>query len=69
MKYNKLFIGYPEYLLSCLIKLHDNEFNELPYDQQYDKLIQIYESFVDSKYDDHNRELYECMEEYIRDKF
>jgi hypothetical protein len=36
---------YGEYLLSCLLKKYDKEFNELEYDIQFDAITLLYSNF------------------------
>lgn len=61
-------MDYNQYLFSCLMKLFDKEFDEMPYDRQFDKAIVEYELFENSKFNDGNKGEYECIVEYLTDK-
>lgn len=62
-------MNYDLYLFSCLIKNHDEHFNTLPYDEQYELVPKMYEQFEKSIFNDKRSDLYTCMEQYLRDKF
>lgn len=62
----ELFIGYETYLFSCILKLFNSKFEELPYDQQFELLPIYYERFKASTYNNPNRGLYECIVDYVR---
>lgn len=62
-------MDYDLYLFSNLIKLFDSEFEELPYDEQYDKLPTLYEGFENSKFNVDTKSAYDCMIEYFNEKY
>jgi len=62
-------MDYNQYLFSCLLKLFDKEFEQMEYDIQFDVAIAEYEIFENSKYNDVNRPEYECIVEYLTDKY
>ena len=62
-------MNYSEYLFSCLLKIYDKNFAELEYDLQYEKLAQRYLGFTQSKFDVDTKGEYECMIEYLEDKY
>lgn len=62
-------MDYDLYLFSNLIKLFDSEFEELPYDEQYDKLPTLYEDFENSKFNVDTKSAYDCMIEYFNEKY
>ena len=62
-------MNYNEYLFSCLLKIYDKEFEELEYDLQYEKVAQLYLGFTQSKFNDDAKPKYECIVEYLEDKY
>lgn len=60
-------MNYDTYLFSCLLKLYNSEFEQLPYDIQYEKINYLYELFENSKYNDIKRGLYDCLIDYFSD--
>jgi hypothetical protein len=62
-------MNYDIYLFSNLIKLFDTEFEELPYDEQYDNLPTLYEDFENSKFNVDTKSAYDCMIEYLKEKY
>lgn len=62
-------MDYSQYLFSCLLKLFDSEFEQMEYDIQYAITISEYEKFENSPYNDENRGEYECIVEYLTDKY
>lgn len=62
-------MDYNQYLFSCLLKLFDKEFEQMEYDIQFDVAIGEYEIFENSNYNDVNRPEYECIVEYLTDKY
>ena len=62
-------MNYDVYLFSNLIKLFDSEFEELPYDEQYDDLPTLYEDFENSKFNVDTKSAYDCMIEYLKEKY
>ena len=66
----KLYImNYDLYLFSCLIKFYDADFDEESYDYQYDVLPTLYEVFENSRFNVDTKSAYDCMTEYLKDKF
>ena len=41
--------------------------SNLEYDLQFEKSVEMYKVFKDSKYNDSNIDLYECLEAYIKE--
>jgi hypothetical protein len=62
-------MNYSQYLFSCLVKLFDEEFEQMPYDVQFDATIDEYEIFENSKFNDGNKGEYECIVDYLNDKY
>lgn len=62
-------MDYDMYLFSNLIKLFDEEFEQLPYDEQYDDLPTLYADFENSKFNVDTKSAYDCMVEYFQDKY
>ena len=62
-------MNYDIYLFSNLIKLFDSEFEELPYDEQYGNLPTLYEDFENSKFNVDTKSAYDCMIEYLKEKY
>ena len=62
-------MDYDMYLFSNLIKLFDEEFEQLPYDEQYDKLPTLYEDYENSKFNVDTKGAYECMIDYLEEKY
>ena len=62
-------MNYNEYLFSCLLKIYDKEFEQMEYDLQYEKIAQRYLGFTQSKFDVDTKGEYECMIEYLEDKY
>lgn len=61
------FIGYDTYLFSCLLKLYNTTFEQLPYDEQFELLPELYERFKRSTYNRYGKGLYECIVDYLSD--
>jgi len=57
------------YLFSNLIKLFNSEFEELPYDEQWDTLPSLYEDYDKSKFNVDTKGAYECMINYLEEKY
>ena len=57
------------YLFSCLLKEFDKDFAEQPYDWQYDVLPSLYKEFETSEYNNVNKSAYECMLNYLNNKY
>ena len=64
-----MIMDYDVYLFSNLIKLFDSEFEELPYDEQYDNLPTLYEDFENSKFNVDTKSAYDCMINYLEEKY
>lgn len=62
-------MDYNLYLFSNLVKLFDKDFDELPYDEQYNKLPIMYDEFHDSKFNVYNKSEYDCIIDYLTDKY
>jgi len=62
-------MDYDLYLFSCLIKFYDADFEEEPYDFQYDVLPTLYEDFENSRFNVDTKSAYDCMTEYLKDKY
>jgi hypothetical protein len=60
---------YSEYLFSCLLKIYDKEFNELPYDLQFGEVEGRYEEFFNSSFNDERRSEYDCIISFLNDKY
>ena len=56
---------YEQYLFACLLKETSISFANMPYDDQYEFALEHYKYFEQSKYNDPNNGLYECMIKYI----
>ena len=59
-------MDYDIYLFSNLIKYYNTEFEELPYDEQYDTLPNLYKEFEDSPFNVDTKSAYDCMIEYFK---
>jgi len=62
-------MNYSQYLFSCLIKLYDSEFEQMEYDIQFYDTINEYEIFENSNFNDGNKSEYECIVNYLNDKY
>jgi DNA-binding transcriptional regulator GbsR (MarR family) len=62
-------MNYDVYLFSNLIKLFNAEFEELPYDEQWDNLPSLYEEYDKSKFNVDTKGAYECMIEFLEEKY
>ena len=62
-------MDYDLYLFSCLIKFYDADFDEESYDYQYDILPTLYEGFENSRFNVDTKGAYECITEYLKDKY
>jgi hypothetical protein len=60
---------YGEYLLSCLLKKYDKEFNELEYDIQFDAITLLYSNFEKSIFCVDSLGEYESMLNYLKHKY
>ena len=62
-------MNYSQYLFSCLFKLFDEEFEQMPYDSQFNEAMYEYSIFEGSKFNDGNKGEYECIVDYLNDKY
>ena len=60
---------YDTYLFSCLLKEYDDAFANEPYDLQYDMVTGMFKEFERTKFNDKNKSLYDCIIEYLEDKY
>ncbi len=58
---------YPQFLFSQLLVDSVEYFRELEYDLLYEESIKLYNVFEKSKYNNPKRDLYSCIQEYIKD--
>jgi hypothetical protein len=56
---------YQEYLFAQLLSIYDEEFKEMPYDDQYELVPQLYEDFFNSKFNDTLKGEYDCIVNYL----
>jgi hypothetical protein len=61
-------IDYDIYLFSNLVKFYDQDFEALPYDEQFDLLPSMYAKFEQSEHNTEVFGLYECLILYFNDK-
>ena len=61
-------MGYDEYLFSCLLKEYDEDFAELPFDEQFDNLPRFFKEFEKSPFNEKSESLYGCIERYLLDR-
>jgi hypothetical protein len=57
--------AYDEYLLAMILSNTFDEFRDLPYDEQFDRLRGIYAAFVKSGYDKTEKPLHECIDDWL----
>ena len=62
-------MNYNQYLFSCLLKLFNSEFEQLEYDVQFGEAIREFELFENSEFNEDNKGLYECIVEYLTNKY
>ena len=62
-------MNYNQYLFSCLLKIYSLEFEQLEYDLQYEKVFELYKEFEDSKFNIYTKGEYDCIEDYLKDKY
>lgn len=62
-------MNYNEYLFSCLLKIYDKGFEQMEYDLQFERIAQRYLGFTQSKFNVDTKGLYECIIEYLDDKY
>jgi hypothetical protein len=49
--------------------MYDEKFNTLPYDEQYNMIPSMFETFEKSIYNDKNSDLYSCIEQYLKNNY
>jgi hypothetical protein len=57
------------YLFSNLIKFYNKEFEESCYDEQWGDLPTLYEEYDKSKFNVDTKGEYECMVDYLQEKY
>jgi hypothetical protein len=57
------------YLFSNLIKFYNKEFEESCYDEQWEDLPSLYEEYEKSKFNVDKKGEYECMEDFLNEKY
>ena len=62
-------MNYSMYLFSNLIKFHNKEFEESCYDEQWEDLPTLYEEYEKSKFNIDTKGEYECMEDFLNEKY
>jgi len=60
---------YEEYLFSQLLALYSPDFANLEYDYQYPEAILMYKKFEQSPFNVDNIGLYECIINYLQNKY
>ena len=60
---------YENYLFSQLLALYDINFSEQPYDLQFSEAQIMYSQFEQSSYNEENKNLYQCIVSYLKDKY
>lgn len=58
-------MSYDVYLFACLLRGFSSEFNDRPYDEQYNLALEQFKVFEKSKYNDTTKSMYECIEDYL----
>ena len=58
-------MNYSEFLFNKLQCEFSGSFNELPYDEQFDKTKLEYAKFESSEYNETNKNEYCCIERYL----
>ena len=58
-------MNYPEFLFAQLLAIYDEEFKEMPYDDQYESVPHLYEDFFNSKFNDPLKGEYDCIVNYL----
>jgi hypothetical protein len=52
-----------------LLKIYDKEFDELPYDLQFEDSKTRYEEFYASKHNDEKKSEYDCIINFLTEKY
>jgi hypothetical protein len=60
---------YEQYLFSQLLALFNFDFAEQPYDLQYENALTMYAEFEQSSFNVGNIGAYECITNFLRDKY
>lgn len=60
---------YEQYLFSQLTMLFDFDFESLPYDEQFAETLKRYNDFEQSKFNVATIGLYECIVNYLKNKY
>ena len=60
---------YSQYLFSCLLKIYDKGFDELPYDIQFEQIMMRYYEFWTSKHNDEKKSEYDCIINFLTEKY
>ena len=60
---------YEQYLFAKLLALYDLNFAEEPYDHQFEYALMMYTEFEQSSYNEENKNLYQCIVSYLKDKY
>ena len=60
---------YENYLFSQLLALFDFDFAEQPYDLQFADALTMYAEFEQSPFNVENIGIYECITNFLRDKY
>jgi hypothetical protein len=58
-------IGYEQYLFAQLWACRDDDFAELPYDQQWDEIPSKWKDFEQSEFNNPEKNLYDCILAYF----
>ena len=62
-------MNYQVYLFSCLLKKYDKEFEEMEYDLQFEEAPFRYADFEKSSFNVSEKGEYDCMVEYLENKY
>jgi hypothetical protein len=62
-------INYNIYLFSNLVKLYDDKFANEPYDIQFELLELMYNDFFNSKFNSDSLGEYQCIINYLKNKY
>lgn len=64
-KLESMKIGYEQYLFAQLWACRDDDFAELPYDQQWDEIPKRWKDFEQSEFNNPEQNLYDCIVAYF----
>ena len=62
-------MNYSQFLFSELLLTYTKWFKDLPYDLKFSTALSEYEKYDKSSFNDSNKGEYQCIEDYIKDKF